>query len=551
MTVMWMLFQAIMDIMSIVEFLPPEITYSSGEKAARSFDVTFIIETSDGGGIGKVEILKDGDVKHAWNFADNRTYFYGTKTLNVGAFSGLLGTVFSVRVTDRHGNVDEKPLLTISSIFMFIADVVAEYAPFLLGPQLGAILSALTFYAAEEAEGFVALFMKPMEMVAGIVDFVKMAQEDGTDVIPKIAEAMGMMYWNAANDSNPYDTGTDDHETWQFCFHGTIVVIFIILAAYFMKNLKNLPETISNYKSKITTMKTKLSGFANANKGLDIVEDAADAAATVAKAGSRTTGPGKLKVLQDYFRNRRIACGGRMCPVPDATTSAPKIGTSTSMKVEQFLVKTGLYDNSIIQAVKRAWQRGIVDRRMTSIAEDLADFYKANSHADNIYYLDSVKYTYTGTTPENPDFLVKFSKNIGGEEVFIYRGIGDSEYSLWKKANGDPYNPRGVEHIIDKHLYGKPRLGQALQPDTTTFPSTMTKEEVIKAGLKVATEGKYIDSEGVFRGVIYHKGKPIVVDSVKISTGEVITSFPKAGVGVKKWDGSTWLIWSETANDFI
>ncbi len=164
-------------------------------------------------------------------------------------------------------------------------------------PGEASINSALAFYAAEEAEGFVALFMKPTEMIAGIGDFIDMAMKNGTAVIPKIAEAMGLMYWQAANDTNPYDSGTNDHDTWQFFFLGTIVIVFVILAAYLVKNIKNLPQKIEDYKNTITKLKTKLSGFTSAEKGLDIAEDAADAAAAAAKAGSRTTGPGKFKAL--------------------------------------------------------------------------------------------------------------------------------------------------------------------------------------------------------------------------------------------------------------
>ena len=89
-------------------------------------------------------------------------------------------------------------------------------------------------------------------------------------------------------------------------------------------------KAVHGMAQKVATIKNKLASFTKARKAIDIAEDAAS---TFGKAGSHRAGPGKLKAIQDFFRNRRIACGGRGCNLPDTPAVTPRLGTAKWVRV--------------------------------------------------------------------------------------------------------------------------------------------------------------------------------------------------------------------------
>ena len=110
-------------------------------------------------------------------------------------------------------------------------------------------------------------------------------------------------------------------------------------------------KAVQGMAQKVATIKNKLASFTKARKAIDIAEDAAS---TFGKAGSHRAGPGKLKAIRDYIKNKFSSCGGRsgnsFCPPKPIIT--PNTGKAAWLKIVDMLGDT-LLDNINKRVAKR------------------------------------------------------------------------------------------------------------------------------------------------------------------------------------------------------
>ena len=239
-------------------------------------------------------------------------------------------------------------------------------------------------------------------------------------------------------------------------------------------------KAVHGMAQKVATIKNKLASFTKARKAIDIAEDAAS---TFGKAGSHRAGPGKLKAIQDFFRNRRIACGGRGCNLPDNPLSGSGMGTTKWMKFTKKLRSFG-YTDDVIDSIYDGMRRGVIDRSRVN-PEKLAKFEHLSRKAG---------WAEGGINPSKKIHRLERMFNAkDGTSTRIFKPDGNPYDDLDNAAilkYGD--DAKGYKHIFEFDAgSGKTRAQQMME----IFPDLKNEKDVLDRIQDVLSNGNELNGD--------------------------------------------------------
>jgi len=208
---------------SIYEHISPYVN-GYGIKYSWSFNVDLFWCASDRNGIQTVQIMKNEEMLATYSYAAG-TFSLWDQVFHTGIdlFSAFSQTRFWINVTDTYGNSQTKDLITVTTLFQYLAKWFAENIP-LIGPYLGGFVVGAMHGLSDSFMDIIYALTHLGDIFNGFSQISSQFREDETGTLANILSGFVSTIDQKQIEENPFQTTESGYDQFRYSWYVGYVI---------------------------------------------------------------------------------------------------------------------------------------------------------------------------------------------------------------------------------------------------------------------------------------------------------------------------------------